>query len=228
MEGLDLATGVSTREPYVWDRGSRRGLRRSPHGGGEAPRGRRLDYGMKRNILRLLVDRGLPRDVVPASFSAAEALAQQARRRLPLQRPGRSRGGDVRRSRRSQALLGKVPIFGICLGHQILGLALRRQDLQAEVRPPRRQPAGQGSRPPGRWRSPPRTTASRSTRAPRRRRPIVTHLNLNDQTVEGLSRHGSCRVFSVQYHPESSPGPHDARYLFARFATMMAESSGRP
>ena len=168
MAGLDLATRVSTA------RALRRGPQRvdacSPSEQLSAPPAEprfhvvAYDFGIKRNILRRLVHVGCRVTVVPAGTTAEDVLALEARRRVPLQRPRRSRAAPVPGGASAQAARPEVPIFGICLGHQMLGLALGRQDLQAEVRPPRRQPPGAEPASPTRSRSPRRTTASRSTR----------------------------------------------------------------
>ena len=106
------------------------------------------DFGMKRNILRLLAATGCEATVFPADTPPATSLAAGSTGVVPVQRSGRP-GGDAVRGRRGEELLGKVPVFGICLGHQLLGARARRAHLQAEVRPPRREPAGEGPRPGG-------------------------------------------------------------------------------
>ncbi len=172
------------------------------------------DFGMKWNILRRLERARLRRARVPGAGAGVRAARHGARRRVPEQRPGRSGALDLRDRQRAALVKADVPVFGICLGHQILGLALGGADLQAEVRPSRRQPSGEGART-ARSRSRRRTTVSPSTRvAAGGRRGDA--LNLYDGTVEGL-RHETQAVFCVQYHPEASPGPHDADYLFDDF-----------
>ena len=126
-----------------------------------------------------------------------------------------------------RGVLGKKPVFGICLGHQLLVAGLRREDVQAQVRPSRRQPAGAEPAIPARSRSPRRTTASPSAEDSLPGRLEVTHRNLNDNTIEGL-RHHELPAFSVQYHPEASAGPHDSSYLFEEFGKLLrGRNSGR-
>ena len=120
-------------------------------------------------------------------------------------------------------LLGRVPIFGICLGHQTLRSGAGRPHLQAEIRPSRLESSGEESADRARWRSPRRITVSCVDPDSLPSSDVeITHVNLNDNTNEGM-RHRSLPLFSVQYHPEASPGPHDSHYLFRQFTDMMKE-----
>ena len=180
------------------------------------------DFGIKRNILRLLVDHGGQVTVVPAQTSAEEVLSLKPNGVFLSNGPGDPEPmtyaiGNI------QKLVGRVPVFGICLGHQLCGLALGGRTFKLKF-------GHHGSNHPvknlltgkveitaqnhGFCVDPESLPASDVE---------VTHLNLNDHTNEGL-RHRSLPLFSVQYHPEASPGPHDARYLFDDFFTMIRET----
>ena len=161
--------------------------------------------------------------VVPAFFPSARTLALEPDGVLLSNGPGDPAAlGEIAGT--IGELLGKVPVFGICLGHQLLGAALRGQDLQA-------RPSGTteattrfaASRPVG-SRSRARTTTMRSSPrlfpTPGRAATRVTHINLNDGVVEGFACE-RLAALAVQYHPEAGPGPHDARYLFEEFRVLM-------
>ncbi|MCC6333485.1 MAG: glutamine-hydrolyzing carbamoyl-phosphate synthase small subunit [Myxococcales bacterium] len=219
MEGRDLATGISTRAVYEWSKPTPNVL------GGAAPppvaprfHVVAVDYGLKKAMLQFLVDVGCRVTVVPAWATAEEILAKRPDGVFLTNGPGDPaavKGADVTVA----ALLGKVPVFGICLGHQILARALGGKTWKMKF-------GHRGANQPVKDFSTGKVeiTAQNHGFAVDAKslegKAIVTHLNLNDQTVEGLAV-PDARAFSVQYHPEASPGPHDARYLFGRFARLM-------
>lgn len=221
MEGMDLATGVSTKKPYTFTTPSPDVFSGQPR---PAPELRydvvAYDYGLKRSMLQFLVDEGCRVTVVPSTTSAEEVLARKPHGVFLANGPGDPaavKGAD----KTVAALLGKVPVFGICLGHQILALALGGRTYKMKF-------GHRGANQPvkdlttGKVEITAQNHGFAVDDASLKGRAVVTHINLNDGTVEGLSI-PDARAFSVQYHPESSPGPHDARYLFKRFARLMAE-----
>ncbi len=224
MVGLDLANVVTCKEAYGWTQGP---WTLAGYGSVDDVAERRgqaalkvvaYDYGIKFNILRNLVGVGCAVRVVPASTPARDVLAAKPDGVFLSNGPG-DPDAVVGARENVAELLGKVPVFGICLGHQILGLALGGttyklkfghhggnqpvQDLTTGKVEITSQNHGFAVDP-----------DSLGDRAE------VTHVNLNDRTVEGLAVKGQ-PTFSVQYHPEASPGPHDARYLFRRFVDLM-------
>ncbi|MCP3166582.1 glutamine-hydrolyzing carbamoyl-phosphate synthase small subunit [Myxococcus qinghaiensis] len=222
MEGLDLATGVSVKTPYTF-------TAPSPDvftGIGEAhPQGEprfdvvAYDYGLKKSMLHFLVDVGCRVTVVPANTTAEDVLARKPHGVFLANGPGDPaavKGAD----RTVAALLGKVPVFGICLGHQIMALALGGRTYKMKF-------GHRGGNQPvkdlttGKVEITAQNHGFAVDDASLKGKAVVTHINLNDGTVEGLAV-PDARAFSVQYHPEASPGPHDARYLFGRFAKLMA------
>ncbi len=222
MVGLDLASRVSVAAPYEWV--ERSGPLSSPPTGPVPPAQYHVvayDYGIKHNILRRLADHGCRVTVVPAKTSAEDVLALKPDGVFLSNGPGdpeplRYAVRDVR------ALMGRVPIFGICLGHQIIGLALGGKTyklkfghhggnhpvLNLETQKVEITAQNHG------FAVDPDSLPSSDV--------VLTHRNLNDDTLEGM-RHRSLPLFSVQYHPEASPGPHDSAYLFERFVRTMEE-----
>jgi carbamoyl-phosphate synthase small subunit len=220
MEGLDLATGISTKKPYRWTKGTPDALEGTA---AADSKGKfevvAIDYGLKRSMLQFLVDVGCSVTVVPSTTTAEEVLAKKPNGVFLTNGPGDPaavKGAD----RTVAQLLGKVPVFGICLGHQILALALGGKTYKLKF-------GHRGANQPVQDLATKKVeiTAQNHGFAVDEKslsgKAIITHLNLNDRTVEGLAV-PDAKAFSVQYHPEASPGPHDARYLFKRFADLMS------
>jgi carbamoyl-phosphate synthase small subunit len=217
--GRDLVREVTCKSPYHWSEGPWE-LERG-YVGMERPARYKVvayDFGIKRNILRNLVASGCDVTVVPAATPAEEVLAMNPDGVFLSNGPGDPEP-IVYAQENIRKLLGKKPIFGICLGHQLLSIALGGKTYKLKFghrggnQPVRR---GDGHEV--------EITAQNHGFAVDagsiRDEGVITHINLNDNTVEGLV-HKQLPAFSVQYHPEASPGPHDARYLFERFTAMM-------
>lgn len=240
MAGQELASRVTSAKSYAWTQGTVNlsAARAATAAAGVAtavapamsvvePSAARhrvvaYDYGIKQNILRLLVDHGCDVTVVPAKTSAADVLALKPDGVFLSNGPGDPEPihyavDNIRK------LLGRVPIFGICLGHQLCGLALGGRTFKLKfghhganhpVKNLLTQKIEITSQNHGFCVDPESLPSSDVE---------ITHVNLNDHTNEGM-RHRSLPLFSVQYHPEASPGPHDARYLFDEFVSIMKKS----
>ncbi len=223
MEGQDLATRISTRTSYQWQEtgadawtdGERVALGRPRH------HVVAYDWGLKRAMLRLLAEQGCRITVVPSSTSAAEALALKPDGIFLTNGPG-DPAAVVGARQTVAALLGKVPVFGICLGHQILSLAIGASTYKLKF-------GHRGANQPVKDLATGKvdiTVQNHGFAVDEKslgKRARVTHLNLNDGTVEGIEVLDA-PAFSVQYHPEASPGPHDARAIFGRFVKLMEQS----
>ncbi|HYD47990.1 MAG TPA: glutamine-hydrolyzing carbamoyl-phosphate synthase small subunit [Terriglobales bacterium] len=217
LVGRDLVREVSCAQPYDWQE-STWDLTKG-YGTSAEPRYSVVayDFGIKRNILRNLVTAGCKVHVVPASTPASEVLALNPDGIFLSNGPGDPDVGpyaDIVRD-----VLGQKPVFGICLGHQIMGLALGGRTYKLKF-------GHHGGNQPVMD----LTTGKVEITSQNHGFAVdvdslqsvakLTHVNLNDKTVEGLE-HEKLPAFSVQYHPEASPGPHDASYLFQRFTELM-------
>jgi carbamoyl-phosphate synthase small subunit len=238
--GRDLVREVTCREPYDWNQGmweletgykqrdaaKRVANRRSKKASNfNSPRYWVVayDYGIKFNILRNLAEAGCIVRVVPAHTPAEDVLGLNPDGIFLSNGPGDPDAVPYAREN-VRKLIGKKPVFGICLGHQIMGLALGGKTYKLKF-------GHHGGN------QPVMDLTTRKVEITAQNHGFavdadslkggaeVTHLNLNDNTVEGLA-HRELPIFSVQYHPESSPGPHDANYLFRRFTEMMDKYRG--
>jgi len=207
MEGLDLASRVSTAEPYAWG---------NPTATYHIAA---YDFGIKRNILRVFADNDCRVTVLPAKTSAEEVLDLEPDGVFLSNGPGDPAAvAYAPRTVKTLASQG-IPIFGICLGHQILGLTFGAQTVKMSY-------GHRGGNHPVKEIETSRVLITSQNHGfavagdekgiPGAPELEVTHVNLNDRTIEGL-RHKELPIFAVQYHPEAAPGPHDARPLFEEF-----------
>ncbi len=241
LDGRDLVKEVTCHEPYNWIDGTKvewtpvpagRNIERVEQNGGDAghadsadtrhtPLVVAYDFGIKHNILRRLTSHGLRVTVVPAHTPAAAVLALHPDGIFLSNGPGDPAGVPYAAQAVSELLATDIPIFGICLGHQIIGSALGGATYKLKFgHHGSNQPVSDVSATNVQITAQNHNYAVREEGLPAAVE--ITHRNLNDGTVEGL-RLASRPVFCVQYHPEASPGPHDADLLFARFARMVKE-----
>ncbi len=223
MAGLDLATHVSTASSYSWDKPV------EPCSPSDAVPVRRdpwchvvaYDFGIKRNILRRLVHCGARVTVVPALTPAEDILALNPNGVFLSNGPGDPEPLQFQ-AQQVRKLIGKKPVFGICLGHQILGLAVGGKTYKLKF-------GHRGANHPVLNRVTQKVEITSHNHgfavdpdSLNQNEIELTHINLNDQTLEGF-RHRSEPVFCVQYHPEAAPGPHDSHYLFDDFMKLIKE-----
>ena len=223
MTGLDLATRVSTKEAYSWAAGVDACSPSDRVAKAVEPRHHVVayDYGIKRNILRKLVHTGARVTVVPAMTSAEDVLSLKPDGVFLSNGPGDPEPLAYQ-TQQVRNLLGKTPIFGICLGHQIMGRALGGKTFKLKFghrggnHPVLNQVTGKVEITSHNHGFAVDASSLKDSEVE------LTHINLNDQTLEGF-RLRNHPAFCVQYHPEAAPGPHDSYYLFDDFMKMMDE-----
>jgi carbamoyl-phosphate synthase small subunit len=233
MDGTDLARVVSTKSIYTFDSSDSRNQSDDPYladGFLQKDEARErlhvvaYDFGIKQNILRMLTREGCRVTVVPAETSAEDVFSLKPDGVFLSNGPGDPEPVEYAVSA-IRKFLGHVPVFGICLGHQLTGLALGGKTYKLKFghhggnHPVRNNRTGKVE-----------ITAHNHNFAVdpdsiNANEVELSHVDLNDQTLEGM-RHKTLPLFSVQYHPEAAPGPHDSHYLFHDFRTMMEEWKG--
>ena len=225
LKGMDLAKVVTCAKPYAWDQGSWR-LETDDH---PTLKGGRFhvvayDYGVKQNILRILTDIGCRVTVVPAQMTAKEAMALKPDGIFLSNGPGDPEPCDYAIAAIREFMAARVPVFGICLGHQLLGLASGAKTIKMKF-------GHHGANHPvidldsGRVMISSQNHGFAVDEATLPANVRATHRSLFDGTLQGLER-TDCEAFSFQGHPEASPGPHDVKPLFDRFVRAMAARSG--
>jgi carbamoyl-phosphate synthase small subunit len=218
LKGMDLAQVVTAAAPYAWMRGSwELATNAEPEVTGGVRHVVVYDFGVKRNILRMLVDRGCRITVVPAKSTAADVLKLKPDGVMLSNGPGDPAPCDYAIAAAREFLAMKLPIFGICLGHQILGLAAGAQTLKMKF-------GHHGANHPvqdletGRVLITSQNHGFAVDEASLPGNVVVTHRSLFDGSNQGI-RITDAPAFSFQGHPEASPGPHDVAYLFDRFVS---------
>ncbi len=222
MTGLNLVKEVTTKEVYEWSTPTDSHWEFAPienQAGQESLTVVAIDFGVKRNILHRLASYGCRVIVVPASTSAEEILKHNPDGIFLSNGPGDPSAVEEGIVTATELLKAKKPTFGICMGHQILGLSLGAETFKLKFgHRGLNQPAGLNQQ----VEITSQNHGFAVTQESLGSDVEITHLNLNDQTVAGL-RHKTLPFFSVQYHPEASPGPHDADYLFEQFVESMRD-----
>jgi carbamoyl-phosphate synthase small subunit len=219
MEGRDLVKEVVPEKSFNWSKGFGAFAEHVMPARPPVKRVVAIDYGMKWNILRCLTQVGCQVTVVPGTATAAEVLAHEPDGVFLSNGPGDPAAVGYAIDTVKE-LLGKKPIFGICLGHQLLGLALGAKTFKLKF-------GHRGANQPVLHRETGMveiTTQNHGFAVDSATLPsgtVATHVNLNDQTLEGMQSE-ALRAFSVQYHPEAAAGPHDSTYLFEDFRKRMA------
>jgi carbamoyl-phosphate synthase small subunit len=228
MDGTDLAKVVSTKQRYIWEVGERSHEPTEVVGVKDAPPVHHVvayDFGIKQNILRKLVAERCRVTVVPAQTPAEDVLEMKPDGVFLSNGPGDPEPCTYAVNN-IRGLMGRVPVFGICLGHQLTGIALGGKTYKLKFghhggnHPVKQMASGKVEI----------TAHNHNFAVDPDSLPAndveCTHFDLNDQTLEGM-RHRSLPLFSVQYHPEAAPGPHDSHYLFKDFVKMMEEWKGK-
>jgi len=223
MAGLNLVKEVTTKNVYEWTETTDKHWEFSPKT--EQIQGENLtvvaiDFGVKRNILKRLASYGCKVIVVPASTPAEDILKYNPDGIFLSNGPGDPAAVTEGITTTKAILQAELPTFGICMGHQILGLSLGAETFKLKFgHRGLNQPAGLSQQ---QVEITSQNHGFAITEESLGADVEITHLNLNDRTVAGL-QHKTLPFFSVQYHPEASPGPHDADYLFAKFVESMKE-----